>query len=154
MSKVLFLDIDGVVLSGRELWRTGNNRYLPPEKIALVREVCERSGAVIVVSSTWRYSDDTKGALAALGLPLHEDWRTDMPKLRGSLYIGERRGSEIAEWLSRHTEISSYAIIDDDSDMLAGQFPRFVQTQFEDGIQPDDVASLVAILATPLSLAA
>jgi hypothetical protein len=154
MLKVLFLDIDGVVLSGRELRRTRNSRYLPPEKIAHIAEVCKRAGAVVVVSSTWRYSDETRDALLALGLPLHPDWRTDMPKMQGSLYIGARRGSEIAEWLDRHPETASYAIVDDDSDMLPEQLSRFVQTPFDEGIRSEHVERLVSILASPIRAAA
>lgn len=147
MIKVLFLDIDGVVLSGEELQRTRDNRYLPPHKIALIREACDRTGAVVVVSSTWRHSDDTKGALEAAGLVLHPDWRTPMPKLQGSLYIGERRGHEIKHWLDAHPEVGSYAIVDDDSDMLPGQMTRFVKTPFQQGIEAHHVERLCEVLA-------
>ena len=84
---VLFLDIDGVVLSGRELWASGNNRYLPPEKIALVREVCDRTSCKIVVSSTWRISDETRPMLQHAGLPLHEcpDCRAKRQEVRRAL---------------------------------------------------------------------
>jgi hypothetical protein len=152
--KVLFLDIDGVVLSGQDLWNTGNNRYLPPEKIALIAEVCEKAGAVIVVSSTWRFSDDTFGALQSLGLPLHPDWRTAMPKMQGLIWIAEGRGHEIADWLARHPETSAYAIVDDDSDMLPAQAAHFVQTPFEVGIQQSHADALVAILSEPTRAAA
>jgi hypothetical protein len=146
MLKVLFLDIDGVVLDGQNLRQARNNRYLPPEKIALVKEVCDRAGACVVVSSTWRYSEDTKDALMAAGLALHPDWRTVRAKVVGSLYLAEGRGSEIKEWLDRHPETSAYAIVDDDSDMLREQLPRFVKTQFEEGITPGHVSALVRML--------
>lgn len=147
--KVLFLDIDGVVLSGQELWRTRNNRYLPPEKIALVKEVCDRTGAVIVVSSTWRMSDDTEAQLRDAGLPLHDDWRTPFNReMRGSLYIADRRGGEIEQWLEQHPEGGAYAIVDDDDDMLGRQIDSFVQTPFETGIDREHVERLVAILKT------
>lgn len=147
MNRVLFLDIDGVVLSGRELWRTHNNRYLPPEKIALVKEVCDRTGAIVVVSSTWRYSDETKDALAFAGLHLHSDWRTPTALMRGSLFIADRRGAEIQQWLNRHPEVDGYAIVDDDGDMLPHQLSRFVQTPFEDGIDRPHVEALVTCLS-------
>lgn len=144
---VLFLDMDGVVLSGRELWRTGNNRYIPPEKIALVKEVCDQSGAVVVVSSTWRYSDETAGLLRFHGIQLHPDWRTDFGRqMAGSLIIGATRGSEISKWLVRHPEVTRYAIVDDDSDMLPEQRPYFVQTPFETGIDQAHADRLVHIL--------
>lgn len=155
MQKVLFLDIDGVVLSGEELWKPeNNNRYLPPAKIALVKEVCDRTGAIIVVSSTWRFSDDTHPRLLALGLPVHTDWCTPYGGKVGSIYLGDRRGGEIAAWLHAHPEVSCYAIVDDDSDMLAEQLPRFVQTPFVTGIDRPHVERLVAILNSPAAVAA
>lgn len=144
--RVLFLDIDGVVLNGRALWHTGNNRHLPPEKIALVREVCDRAGCVVVVSSTWRYSDETADMLRSRGIPLHEDWRTPWKnEMSGSIMIGQRRGVEIGRWLARH-DVAAYAIIDDDSDMLFEQMPYFVKIDFEKGIEPWHVGALVEIL--------
>lgn len=149
MGRVLFLDIDGVVLSGEELWASGNNRYLPPHKIALVKEVCDRAGAIIVVSSTWRFSDDTEGQLQHAGLSLHRDWRTPSAGRIGSIFIGKIRGDEIAGWLMDHPEVESWAIVDDDSDMQPGQLPRFVQTPFATGIDREHVDRLVSILNTP-----
>lgn len=147
MQRVLFLDIDGVVLSGNELWSTGNHRYLPPEKIALVKQVCDRTGAVIVVSSSWRNSDETEGLLRHAGLCLHPDWRTPFNHGKvGSIYIGRRRGAEIQAWLDAHPEVGSYAIVDDDSDMLESQLARFVQTPFVDGIDASHVDALVDAL--------
>ena len=144
MIRVLFLDIDGVVLSGQELWRTRNNRYLPPEKIALVKEICDRAGAVVVVSSTWRYSDDTASQLRHAGLTLHGDWRTPTALMKGALLIADRRGKEIQDWLDEHPEVSSYVILDDDSDMLPHQLPRFIRTEFETGLQPQQVNEAVS----------
>lgn len=147
--RVLFLDIDGVVLNGRALWHTGNNKYLPPEKVALIREVCDRAGCVIVVSSTWRYSDNTADMLRAVGLPLHVDWRTPWSNdMHGSIIQGQQRGVEIGRWLARHPD-TQFAIIDDDSDMMFEQMPYFVKTDHEDGVEPWHVDALVQILAQP-----
>lgn len=152
--RVLFLDMDGVVLSGEDLWASGRNRYLPPDKIALVKEVCDRSGAIIVLSSTWRFSDDTESQLRNSGLCLHRDWRTPMSGRIGSIFVGKCRGDEIAGWLVDHPEVESWAIVDDDSDMLPCQLDRFVQTPFVTGIARDHAERLVAILNTPLALSA
>ena len=141
--RIIFLDIDGVVLHGEALWSTQDSRHLPPEKIALVKQACDRAGAIIVVSSTWRYFDETEDRLQMLGLPVHRDWRTR--DSRGS----ECRGHDIAEWLFAHPETESYAIVDDDSDMLPEQMPRFVKTPFVTGIEQEHVDRLVEILRTP-----
>lgn len=45
--KVIFLDFDGVI--------TSKNGYsLDPEKMELVKRICDETGAYIVVSSSWR----------------------------------------------------------------------------------------------------
>lgn len=152
--KVLFLDIDGVVLSGEELWATGNNRYLPPAKIALVNEVLRRTGSLVVVSSTWRCFDECLDLLRAAGLTaIHRDWRTDREsRTTGGLYIGEVRGHQIKRWLDAHPEVDSYAIVDDDADMLPEQMPRFVQTPFVTGIGQEHVERLARMLNTPVTV--
>jgi hypothetical protein len=152
MLKVLFLDIDGVVLSGEELWRTGNNRYLPPEKIALVNDVCERTGACVVVSSTWRRFDECADLLRFAGLRhIHKDWRTSLEGREGILFKGEVRGEQIKRWLAEHPETCAYAIVDDDSDMLPEQMGRFVKTAFPTGLEQSHADALVECLSMPLA---
>lgn len=154
MLKVLFLDIDGVILSGEELHARGNHRYLPPSKIALIQQVCDRSGAVIVVSSTWRAFDETPALLRMAGLQaaIHQEWRTDQEhRSTSGLYVGEARGHQIKRWLDAHPETASYAIVDDDSDMLPEQMPRLVKTPFQTGIEQAHVDQLVTLLNTPIA---
>ncbi len=148
MTKVLFLDIDGVILSGNALRETGDNRYLPPAAIALVNEVLDRTGAVVVVSSTWRMHADCRELLARAGLTrLHDDWATPTGRqMVGPLILGRTRGSEIQDWLDRHPEVERYAIVDDDGDMLDHQRRYFVQTGFMGGIDDGTVDMLVEIL--------
>jgi phosphoserine phosphatase len=148
-ARILFLDIDGVILSGRELHRTRNNRYIPPEAVALLNEVCKRTGCIVVISSTWRIVEPfVRGMLKKAGFSgeFAKDWKTPHGVMVGSLQLSERRGHEIADWLGRHPEVERYAIIDDDSDMLPEQRPFFVQTHFNDGIQPEHVERLVKVL--------
>lgn len=147
MFSVLFLDIDGVILSFDELHRTGDRRLLPEDKLAMIRDVCSRTGAVVVVSSTWRFSDETRDLLIHKGLPLHDDWRTPIyTELVGSIIIGQTRGQEIAQWLSAHPEIIKYAIIDDDRDMMPDQLPRFVKTNGHLGVTQSDADQLQRLL--------
>lgn len=146
--RVLFLDIDGVILSGEELWASGNPRYLPPHKVELLNEVIERTGAVVVVSSTWRHDRETPSLLRKAGFRgrFHDDWRTER-------FSTAFRGAEIAEWLTRHPEVERYAILDDDSDMLENQRPFFVQTRFTVGLMREHVEALVDILSRECALA-
>ena len=65
MRKVIFLDIDGVINSeinqdynfkkGR--WST-RNIVMDPEAMLCLKEIVGKTGAEIVLSSTWRYADE------------------------------------------------------------------------------------------------
>jgi hypothetical protein len=56
------------------------------------------------------------------------------------------RGDEIDEWLSRHTEVSRYAIVDDIDDLLPKQRRYFVHTSYDLGLLDKHVKRLAAIL--------
>jgi len=58
-----------------------------------------------------------------------------------------RRGREIALWLSRHPQITRFAIVDDEDDMLPKQRSHFVRTNFKTGLLDRHIARLAAILS-------
>lgn len=158
--KILFLDIDGV-LNGIETFERQHRRWeaaaaqghepvvvmqdmIDPLMLGRILDVIKRTGCKVVISSTWRGWLDTPPddkILENIGLApfIHEDWRTGFDPKRF-------RGNEIAEWLSNHPEVSTFAIVDDDTDMLDSQRPFFVKTDCETGIQPEEVEKLVDIL--------
>lgn len=150
MSKVIMLDIDGVLATRRSHLAYGKEGSIwfewDPLACAVLRRCCTgyTDGYVayvkIVVSSTWRKSmheHDLRGKLNKYGLLefLHEDWRTK--ELNGT------RGGEIAEWLSRHHEVTDYRIVDDDNDMLESQLPKCIFTDSEDGMTSDNIKKLL-----------
>jgi hypothetical protein len=151
MSRVLFLDIDGVLLCEAEYRRGNVKAQFPGERAELIRQVCAKSGAAIVVSSTWRHSVETRDTLLHHGFPVHPDWRTPLNQrsVSGALLLGKLRGHEIKHWLDAHPEVESYAIVDDDSDMLPEQMPWFVKTSFSEGLTSDHAEVLIELLNTP-----
>ena len=150
---VLFLDVDGV-LNHRAVFVPGSGTaVLCPEACRRLREFVGRVGCKVVLSSTWRMfrpGDRHHERLREHGVfdNAHDDWRTvELPNdFSKSKLIFSRRGDEIAEWLSRHPEVTAYAIIDDDADMLPEQKPRFVQTAFDTGLTDEHIAALERIL--------
>jgi hypothetical protein len=155
---ILFLDIDGVLLAGRH-WRAGHQeRYpgkaiktIPPEMQWPMNELYRRQQHRIVVSSTWRMDEECRDHIRRAGIvaPFHNDWRTGSGHsvIPGSTLVSaDIRGEEIADWLRRHPEVTRYAIVDDDSDMLDEQLPFFVQTRFEEGLTMEHVDRLAEIL--------
>ena len=113
--KVLFTDIDGVLNCDQ----TPNPRKFPyiVDKGLLERfkRLVTHCGAEVVLTSTWRY--DPAGLFSAKhwGIPF-EDVVPDMP--------GCPRRDEILSWLSAHTEVTRYAVLDDDDDEL-DELPLF-----------------------------
>ena len=57
MRKIIFLDIDGVLNSMDYFEQTKDCKgytEINPEKVKLLKEIVDRTGAEIVLSSTWR----------------------------------------------------------------------------------------------------
>ena len=140
--KVLFLDIDGVLNSRRTAVAFGSY----PHKLAhldrfdhaalgLVRRLCD-AGVSVVLSSSWREEF------------LHADIRRalDLPIIGGTPVLSGSRGSEIAAWLAAHEEVQTWAIVDDDPDMLDEQLGCFVQTDPDNSLLWGDYVALCAIL--------
>ncbi len=147
--KVLFLDIDGVLLTAAEFGRRGLPDT-PKARVALLIDVLRRTGARIVVSSTRREADTTRTTLQDLGIePIHRDWRTPVPlaPTQGSIIRAATRGQEIAAWLADHPEVCGrYAMVDDEAAFLPDQLPRLVRTSFETGLDRDAADRLIRIL--------
>lgn len=121
--KVIFLDIDGVLNSER--WYINNHRHPVPgaaqidlKYVRNLQKIVRRTGAVIVLSSTWR------GAVKkSKNHPLHrilDDYGmqiydyTTTARAEG----GHQRGYEIQQWLDDHPDVTNIVILDDDNDMV------------------------------------
>ena len=139
---VIFLDMDGVILAGRH-WRDKRKEHIPEDTIKLLNQVVAETGAIVVISSTWRFSNALRRRLKYNGFTgeFHRDWRTPIDYTGGL-----QRGLEIQTWLDNHPETPNFCIIDDDSDMLEQQMPYFVKTEFEHGLLPEHVKRIVSIL--------
>jgi hypothetical protein len=130
--RVVFLDIDGVLINRRALVeRRSLSQRADPDCVAALNHITDETGAVIVVSSSWRldYSvEELVDLLKAWGVTGSVVGKT--PALdRDSV-----RGDEIAAWMKeRDVQVSDVVILDDDADMrwLA---PRLVQTDFKPGL--------------------
>jgi len=113
--KAIFLDIDGVLNSDA----TPNPRKFPyivdQRLLARFKQLVDATGAMVVLSSTWRV--DPVGLLAAklFEVPFH-DVCPDTP--------GAPRCEEILAWLRAHPEVTRYVVLDDDDDCL-DELPLF-----------------------------
>lgn len=144
---VLFLDLDGVILSGEELWASRDPRYISEWKMQLLNLLCMSTACRVVISSTWRSDDALRERLVAGGFAghFHDDWRTTRRNIPGE-HPRARRGCQIREWLSRHPKTPRYCILDDDCDMLPEQRPFFVKPRFTTGLTREHVTAAITIL--------
>ena len=129
--RVIFLDADGV-LNHVGLFRNTRTAFpLSREACERFAKVCEIVGARAVLSSSWRGFVQGERRLREFGALRY--WHPDRRTRRNLIERTYGRGDEIAEWLSRHPEVTEYAIVDDDDDMRPEQMTRFVQTDFANG---------------------
>lgn len=157
--KVIFLDIDGVINSEDfaiwiqdhpEFCENGGHFWIDPQKIDMIVNLCEETGAKLVISSSWR-GWSLKATL--------EDFSTyrDLSRLNPYIvgvtprfYMNSRmymsRGDEIQYYLSTDQSITQYCIVDDDNDMLDSQKDNFVRTDFKTGLTEDNIEQIKKIL--------
>lgn len=165
--KILFLDVDGVLNSGRWLYERNarkesrddgderaledrfNHLVLPvermdsvdPDAVARLNGLLTRVETKVVVSSTWRLgrsARETFDVLTAFGV--EADFFDVTPD------IGGRRGRQIDRWLENHKGmVTKFAIVDDDADMEP-HHARLVKTTFQDGLLDTHVEQLYHLL--------
>jgi hypothetical protein len=114
--KVIFLDVDGVL--NDQMWlRLYENGEIDKERVARLAEIVKATGAVIVLSSSWRVLPDELDdmdkwvwrqlvdALHEYGMSIHD--RTPV--------IGMDRPLEIRTWLDQHKgQVEAFVSLDDD----------------------------------------
>lgn len=153
--KIIFLDIDGVVSTHRCQWQ------LDPEKMELIKRICDATDAKIVITSSWR-GHNLKQTIKNL-VDLEKE-AGHQPFLYPELIVGctdrmltfklgnqnipftTPRGYEIDRYCFEHKEIESYVILDGDSDMLLKHKDKFIQTNDLLGISEEDAKKAIAIL--------
>ena len=114
--KIIFLDIDGVLNSRLyDLKRGENDGNIDQSRLVLLKQLVDKTGAKIVLTTSWRRHWDPSGkntdeigkeleaTFLQCGLQLYD--RTDE--------IDGVRAKEVEEWLSAHTDVESFVIFDD-----------------------------------------
>lgn len=153
--KLIFLDIDGVF----NYWRCESRAPsgclgIDEEKVKLLRQIIDQTGAIVVLTSTWKIDwyrtecieDLPKNGqylvnqLSKYKIPIYD-------KTKGTNWA--KRGQGILDFIEElNYSVEQFVIIDDESfDFLElGLEHRFVKTSFEDGLLPEHVDKAVNIL--------
>ena len=127
MIKVLFLDVDGVVNSEKTFERSPRGVIgIDPYLAFMVGQIILVTDAKLVLSSSWRGYKEGEEEIEKQIYPIYDK----TPHLDNNGI----RGVEIKEWLKKHSDVETYAILDDDDDMLPEQKKNFFQTSFKEGI--------------------
>ncbi len=166
MIKIIFLYIDGVL--NTKYWYSQMDRNAPkdqygygfdPKSVANLAQIIEKTGAEIVISSSWKELglSELRNMWKERKLPgkiidVTPNYMSDEILLNADfndtdldhLYI---RGYEIKGWLKIHgADVSHYVIIDDMDDVLPEQQSYLVQTDPEIGISDWDAKMAIMIL--------
>lgn len=160
MNKIIFLDIDGVLNSQntfkdnheyRKFFVKYMNNSLDDEiihimldidldKVFMLRDICNLTGAKVVVSSSWRRSRWyllLEEKLTSLGIPI-----VDVTP-----FISSKRGDEIRKYLEDN-KIDEFVILDDEVFRNFNELENYlVKTSFyDDGLTLDAAEEIVRVL--------
>lgn len=159
--KVLFLDIDGV-LNSREYdrrrdWNAQTN--IDETRLPLVKEIIDKTGAKIVLTSSWRrhwsadesLCDDSGRYIARL----FAKYDLCIYDKTHDFGIGAKRKDEIAAWLSEYAaeaeraeQVERFVILDDYRFGWEELFDYFICTNpnYGLGLEDDHVAKAIKLL--------
>lgn len=138
--KLIFLDIDGVCNT------TPNS--INHSAVLLLKEIVEKTGCEVVLSSTWRKQpEDLKLIknlfLNKIGKPLYGTTPISDEKI-GLIWRAKSRGEEILDWFLQSSEEESdatFVILDDGGDMHPFN-SYLVRTDSSVGLTPE-IAKIV-----------
>lgn len=137
MSKVLFLDVDGVLNSSRDEHETLNNASMQ-----YLRSVIDQTNCKIVVSSNWRF--DPK----LMALLFSTEYLKPSDAYPGNFRTSQlnHRGLEIQQWLLNHPDVTDWCIVDDTLDFLPYQRQKLVLTNRSYGLGQYHTFQIIDIL--------
>lgn len=106
--KVIFLDYDGVLNNPYFLLRQtkrGAENDFDQKKVEILRQICKDTGALVVLTSSWRYNKRAKLFLLENAIPIYDVLKPDTGT----------RGEDIDLWIQEvPLKIENYLILDDE----------------------------------------
>ena len=159
VERTIFLDVDGVLNNYRTRERSRNGYIgIDPQRVKVLRQIQEQTGASIVLSSTWRemWEPEYENCLADgkyLTDCLAMEGITVADKIPG--YSGSNRGEEIYLYAKDH-KCRSFIVLDDNHypDFTAngirekGSKANWIHTEFystDGGLRPEHVEKAIRL---------
>lgn len=131
--KIIFLDVDGELTYSN--YRNEETANIDIEKVKLLKEICDKTNAKVVISSSWKGSEDytpkiyyvlreilSKNHIEVLGDTPHLKTEIigDIPetinleeRLNIKCKYGTGRAAEIQKWINEH-DVENFVILDDE----------------------------------------
>lgn len=124
--KIIFLDIDGVLNYQAYLVNHSQTDNIDPNKIAILKELIAQTNSNIVITSSWRISQNMYKKLKCIFK------NYDIKIYDQTINLHGQRGMEIKQYLQKHINISNFVILDDDifSDYDSYLISHLVKTSF------------------------
>lgn len=157
--KVIFLDVDGVLNCITTKTKIEGYPFVDDEKVALLKEIINRTEAKVVLSSTWRYGWYVMDHLEKMrdsdlrDVHMFEALRDKLLEygieLLGYTEDFGRRGDEISAWLKKWTgePIESYVVLDDMASIEIRPHCKYlVQTSLTHGLGKKEVEQAIRTL--------
>jgi hypothetical protein len=158
--RVIFLDFDGVIVWWGYNPKPGGILQPDPGKVRMLNSIVDATGAVVVVSSSWRVGrsrTDLAEILNDAGFRGRvRDVTPDGHLLPSGLYSSYPRSEEIRTWLRRRARaallpVESFVVIDDEDMREAfGERMVLIENGMSRGIQPHHVEQAIRQLQIPL----
>ena len=157
--KLLFLDIDGTLnYLGCKARSPSGCLGIEEEKVKLLREIIDQTGAIVILTSTWKtdwfpsafIKDLPKdGQYLEKQLAKHKVFVLDKTEDPSWAQRGQGILDFIDKWNTNNdNKVESLVILDDESFDLreTGLMNHFVHTSFIEGLLPEHVEKTVSIL--------
>jgi hypothetical protein len=140
--RIVFLDFDGVLNSAKSVQELGTQYRLSRVNISALNRLLIQSGALIVITSSWRQ----QWSLRENATTLEKSGVVAGRVVGKTPILAGERGLEIDSWLrSVPFPIESFMILDDHDDM-AMHGGRLVQTNPAFGLDDRDVGRALGML--------
>lgn len=160
MNKYIFLDIDGVLNSMdwfKENRETSGYTEIDSEKVKLLKEIVDKTGAEIILSSTWRElaAHDSKPDHPMYTYLVNSLKRFGLSIKDHTPYIQDNRPQEIKDWLKNNASDGEYTFVSLDDDFSEKEYEKYgigdflIKTDFygiNGGLQQEHVNKAIQIL--------
>lgn len=145
--KVIFLDVDFVLNTVFSERRIYCYTFVDTRKVLRLRDIVERTGAQIVLSSTWRIADTPINKIC------YDILKAEFERVRCPVWVdctpyfpGRKRQVEIYSWLQQHSEVENFIILDDLEEELRWYKDHLVLTNKFDGLNKERAELAIQML--------